>query len=129
MPDASLPPCGGLNPACSKDEYCDFDPADLCGLAAGATGVCRPVPTDCTTDCPGVCACDGKLYCNVCEAHKAGVDDVTTDTCKRQPDAGPGADCKNDNDCRTGLVCCNGSGPPPGNSKQCTLPNPQGNCP
>lgn len=27
----------------------------------------------CTTDCPGVKGCDGKTYCNECEANKAGV--------------------------------------------------------
>jgi hypothetical protein len=26
----------------------------------------------CPTDCPGVTGCDGKAYCNDCEAHKAG---------------------------------------------------------
>jgi hypothetical protein len=27
----------------------------------------------CTTDCPGVTGCDGKEYCNECEANKKGV--------------------------------------------------------
>ena len=27
----------------------------------------------CTTDCPGVIGCDGKQYCNECEANKLGV--------------------------------------------------------
>jgi hypothetical protein len=26
----------------------------------------------CTLDCPGVTACNGKFYCNTCEANKAG---------------------------------------------------------
>jgi len=27
----------------------------------------------CTADCPGVIGCDGKNYCNECEANKLGV--------------------------------------------------------
>jgi len=27
----------------------------------------------CPTDCPGVIGCDGKTYCNRCEANKAGI--------------------------------------------------------
>lgn len=27
----------------------------------------------CTTDCPGVIGCDGKKYCNACEAAKSGI--------------------------------------------------------
>ena len=27
----------------------------------------------CTADCPGVEGCDGKFYCNECEAAKAGM--------------------------------------------------------
>jgi hypothetical protein len=27
----------------------------------------------CTDDCPGVCGCDGKAYCNACSARRAGV--------------------------------------------------------
>ena len=27
----------------------------------------------CLTDCPGVTGCDGKLYCNECEANSKGI--------------------------------------------------------
>ncbi len=27
----------------------------------------------CPTDCPGVIGCDGKKYCNICEANRNGV--------------------------------------------------------
>lgn len=27
----------------------------------------------CLTDCPGVTGCDGKFYCNECEANKKGI--------------------------------------------------------
>ncbi len=30
----------------------------------------------CATDCPGVTGCDGKTYCNECEANKKGIDAI-----------------------------------------------------
>jgi len=55
---------------CSGSEFCDF--SDVCGVTK--TGWCTAKPTTCDTSCPGVCGCNGKKYCNECEANKAGVD-------------------------------------------------------
>ena len=55
--------------SCSKDEDC-FDPA----LMAGHSGIC-------TTDCPGVCGCDGETYCNECVANSMGIRIVGNSPC------------------------------------------------
>jgi hypothetical protein len=36
----------------------------------------------CTTDCPGVCGCDGKFYCNECDANRAGISKVYDGPCR-----------------------------------------------
>ncbi|MEM9189572.1 MAG: hypothetical protein AAGF12_10385 [Myxococcota bacterium] len=53
---------------CGPDEWCDLD----CSIS-DAAGTCQPRPTICTDDCPGVCGCDGRTYCNSCDAQAAGV--------------------------------------------------------
>lgn len=35
----------------------------------------------CTMDCPGVCGCDGKSYCNTCEAYSEGIEVVSQGAC------------------------------------------------
>jgi len=35
----------------------------------------------CTMDCPGVCGCDGRTYCNECMARRAGVKVVKQGEC------------------------------------------------
>ncbi len=67
---------------CGADAYCVYD--DVCGREA--PGHCEPRPEVCTEDCPGVCGCDGRFYCNACLAASMGVDVDPADTCR-------GADC------------------------------------
>jgi hypothetical protein len=68
--------CDRTNP-CDDDEFCDVDGAS-CGGRLGA-GTCARRPDVCTTECTGVCGCDGLSYCNDCTAQLAGVD-VADDT-------------------------------------------------
>ncbi|MEM6954352.1 MAG: Kazal-type serine protease inhibitor domain-containing protein [Myxococcota bacterium] len=65
--------CGsrGLEP-CAAGEYCDFEPAALCGRA-DAPGVCRPRPEACPAVEAPVCGCDGQTYSNACVAAAFGV--------------------------------------------------------
>jgi hypothetical protein len=74
--------CGGFTGTqCPTGSFCDYAPTDLCG-AFDATGICRGGGVSpCTADCPGVCGCDGKFYCNACVAHNAGTDDSTDRSC------------------------------------------------
>jgi hypothetical protein len=83
-------PCGGLTPnprTCPAGMYCDYPADSMCG-AADQPGICQPKPQVCTADCPGVCGCDGKFYCNACGAHSAGVDDSSDKSCLPKADAG-----------------------------------------
>jgi hypothetical protein len=75
--------CGGLaGVRCDANSFCHFLPADICGNA-DAQGVCQPKPQVCPADCPGVCGCDGKFYCNACIAQSAGFDVSTSVNCTR----------------------------------------------
>jgi hypothetical protein len=72
--------CGGFAELmCDEDEFCDY-PDGNCG-GDDSTGVCVVSSDLCTDDCPGVCGCDGKFYCNKCEAEAAGVDVREGATC------------------------------------------------
>jgi hypothetical protein len=81
-PDWEGTTCGGFSGQVCPESvaYCDFPDNFQCGATDGP-GVCRPRPDSCTKDCPGVCGCDSKSYCNACEAHRGGVDDVPDTTC------------------------------------------------
>ena len=66
-------PCGGIaGTPCSSNAYCDF-PDNGCGAADGA-GTCTPKPEGCPDIYDPVCACDGTVYSNACDAAAAGHD-------------------------------------------------------
>jgi hypothetical protein len=118
--------CGGFTGAlCGADEYCEY--ANGCGLAGGV-GECKKKPLGCDTDCPGVCGCDGKFYCNECNANSAGVGITGDKSCMSSGDAGVGLPCPNGTECAKGLLCCYPCGIP-GCDNQCMPPDPSGGCP
>lgn len=49
--------------SCEKDEHSCYD-EEL---------YLEHTDDGCWTDCPGVTGCDGKFYCNECEANKRGI--------------------------------------------------------
>lgn len=66
--------CGGKKGLpCAIGQYCHFQPDASCGIG-DQTGVCLDIPHDCPPDCPGVCGCDGQIYCSECAANQLGVD-------------------------------------------------------
>ncbi len=78
-PDGGGKTCGTiLGLTCDATSYCDF--GGTCG-GGDQGGVCRTRAQACTADCPGVCGCDGKFYCNACSAQALGVDVSTSRTC------------------------------------------------
>lgn len=52
-----------LSVSCKKDKPTCYDPS----LERKAKG------SPCLADCPGVTGCDGKFYCNECEANIKGI--------------------------------------------------------
>jgi hypothetical protein len=73
----------GTNNDCLPTEYCHKD--GLCVVTGAAAGSCQPRPQLATCPmykkCPDVCGCDGKTYCDVCQAHAAGVSIATASAC------------------------------------------------
>ncbi len=63
--------CGGLADIdCPEGFFCDYFDCSV----SDAQGVCVKKPDGCPADCPGVCGCDGKPYCNQCTANAQGMD-------------------------------------------------------
>lgn len=94
-PEAPAPlvrSCGGLrlagSPACTEDEFCDYDAEANCGRA-DAPGVCRSKPTACTREYMPVCGCDGQTYATRCVANAAGVAVEHEGECPPPPAADP----------------------------------------
>lgn len=112
--------CGGLaGAACAADEWCDLP--NGCGFP-DAMGACKKRPQGCYADCPGVCGCDGKQYCNACTANAQGIDSGDDKSCLA------GKPCSTDQECAAGLKCCYPCGIP-GCQNQCTVPDASGACP
>ncbi|MCA9519131.1 MAG: hypothetical protein KC635_29550, partial [Myxococcales bacterium] len=79
-PGAVVPPGGAIpigsactaSGQCASGAYCQFPEAAACG-EGGVAGVCTERPRICQKDCRGACGCDGKRYCNTCQAESLGV--------------------------------------------------------
>lgn len=81
-------PCGGIaGTPCGDTQYCDFD-EDSCG-SADQTGTCEDKPSSCPDVVEPVCACDGKVYNNACEAAADGVDISLLGGCPAPPGGFP----------------------------------------
>jgi hypothetical protein len=66
-------PCGGLpGQPCASGFYCDWGD-NSCG-SADQQGTCQPRPEVCPQIEMPVCACNGQVYGNDCEAAAAGQD-------------------------------------------------------
>lgn len=67
--------CGQTGSLCAGNEWCAYELVGTCGKG-GQRGQCsvRPLLDSCVGSCPAVCGCDGKIYCNACEAQANGAD-------------------------------------------------------
>ncbi len=72
--------CGRPGSACTGTDWCSFGTVGSCG-SDNQGGTCRARPNACGETCIGVCGCDGRVYCNACEAQRNGSDVATGDAC------------------------------------------------
>ena len=65
---------------CKVGYYCDF-PDGQCGK--GLLGTCKIKPDllSCLCTVDGVCGCDGKKYCDSCDAANKGIDIQSMKAC------------------------------------------------
>jgi hypothetical protein len=105
---------------CPSTHFCDYDRLS-CG-ADGMTGVCRERPRVCPLAlvCTPTCGCDGRDYCNACEAAAAGTDVAREGACD-------GRACRSSFDCGARSYCdfpagtCGGEGECRARPEACTL--------
>jgi hypothetical protein len=117
-PDGGSPEPGTQNcdPAthCPIGQFCNYgDQADNCGYpnpGVTTSSGCVFKPPVCTTDCPKVCACDGKWYCNECEANAAGFSIAPSFRCPADGGVTPNDASVSDGGQPTGYP--DGGGPP-----------------
>jgi hypothetical protein len=69
--------CGDTT--CAPGDYCQLPGTAAC-RREHAQALCSAAPASCELECPGVCGCDGRFYCNACRAAQAGVDVAPADT-------------------------------------------------
>jgi len=105
------PACETGEPTCTTAAMCpascrascfvndDCGPLELCARPPGecsGDGECRPSDDTCPAACDEVCGCDGRSYCNACEAAQAGVSVLRVGSC----------DADACGSCAAGAVCC-----------------------
>jgi len=92
--------CGGLQGlACAEGQYCDYAPDARCG-AAGASGLCQPMPEVCPEEYAPVCGCDNITYGHACFAHMMGVSVASEGRCEQSGSGSCGG--------LQGLACADG---------------------
>lgn len=74
-PDIGPGQCHPTLAPCPPEEWCD-DPLEACGV-----GTCKPAPFGCSGLYAPVCACDGQVYTNACEAHRSGLGSDAREQC------------------------------------------------
>jgi hypothetical protein len=107
------------NAGCKSSEFCFIEKA--CAVTGAKLGRCTPRPAGCTADCPGVCGCDGKTYCNACCAHAAGTNVEKAGACSATDPLCKGVTCCLFDDCCT-CTAMKIAIPIPACKVACTLP-------
>lgn len=86
---------------CGAGHYCFF--AHGCGTTG--KGTCKPRPGACPEHCPRICGCNGKTYCNSCEAAADGVSVASGSACASPDGCSRNADCESGQFCNLDQMC------------------------